>query len=133
MKGRFFYWYMMQDIYSRKLVVNEVHDSESVEYASHLLGQGCLREQTAGRPLVLHSDNGTAMKGATMRAALQYLGVVPSYSRPRVSNDNGLNSEMCTAEGQFIDATFAMSTRNPRACCLQRSQLRSFSAMWSRS
>ncbi|MFS8981416.1 IS3 family transposase [Cupriavidus necator] len=87
-KGRFFYWYMMQDIYSRKLVVNEVHESESVEYASHLLGQGCLREQTAGRPLVLHSDNGTAMKGATMRAAMQYLGVVPSYSRPRVSNDN---------------------------------------------
>ncbi|MNT60370.1 hypothetical protein D3C72_1979470 [compost metagenome] len=44
-KGRFFYWYMMQDIYSRKLVVNEV----------------CLREKTAGRPLVLHSDNGSVM------------------------------------------------------------------------
>ncbi|RWA45664.1 integrase [Cupriavidus sp. UYMSc13B] len=87
-KGRFFYWYMMQDIYSRKLVVNEVHESESVEHASHLLAQGCLREQTAGRPLVLHSDNGTAMKGATMRAAMEYLGVEPSYSRPRVSNDN---------------------------------------------
>lgn len=56
-KGRFFYWYMMQDIFSRKLVVNEVHESESADHASDLLSLGCLRERTAGRPLVLHSDN----------------------------------------------------------------------------
>lgn len=87
-KGRFFYWYMMKDIYSRKLVVNEVHESESSEHAGRLLARGCLRERTAGRPLVLHSDNGTTMKGASMLAAMYELGVVPSYSRPRVSNDN---------------------------------------------
>jgi transposase InsO family protein len=87
-KGRFFYWYMVQDIYSRKLVVNEVHESESSEHASALLGRGCLRERIAGRPLVLHSDNGSAMKGATLLTAMRELGVVPSYSRPRVSNDN---------------------------------------------
>lgn len=87
-KGRFFYWYMMKDIYSRKLVVNEVHGNESSEHAGHLLARGCLREQMAGRPLVLHSDNGTAMKGANMLATMYELGVVPSFSRPRVSNDN---------------------------------------------
>lgn len=87
-KGKFFYWYMMKDIYSRKLVANEVHESQTAEHASRLLMHGCLREQTAGRPLVLHSDNGKAMKGATMLAAMYDLGVVPSYSRPRVSNDN---------------------------------------------
>jgi putative transposase len=87
-KGRFFYWYMMKDIYSRKLVVNEVHENESSEHASRLLWRGCLCEQTAGRPLVLHSDNGTAMKGANMLATMYELGVVPSFSRPRVSNDN---------------------------------------------
>jgi transposase InsO family protein len=38
--------------------------------------------------LVLHSDNGSAMKGATMLATLENLGVVASFSRPRVSNDN---------------------------------------------
>ncbi|MEQ0867891.1 integrase core domain-containing protein, partial [Pseudomonas aeruginosa] len=47
-----------------------------------------LREQRAGQPLVLHSDNGSAMKGSTMLAAMQNLGVMPSFSRPRVSNDN---------------------------------------------
>jgi putative transposase len=87
-KGRFFYWYMMKDIYSRKLVINEVHESECAEHASQLLRRGCLKEQIAGRPLVLHSDNGTAMKGATMLASMQQLGVMPSFSRPRVSNDN---------------------------------------------
>ncbi len=87
-KGRYFYWYMMKDIYSRKLVVNEVHESESAEHAGRLLARGCLREQTAGRPLVLHSDNGAAMRGAHMLAMMQELGVAPSFSRPRVSNDN---------------------------------------------
>lgn len=87
-KGRFFYWYMVKDIYSRKLVVNEVHRSESSEHACKLLARGCLRERTAGKPLVLHSDNGSAMKGANLLATLAELGVAPSYSRPRVSNDN---------------------------------------------
>ena len=36
----------------------------------------------------LHSDNGSPMKGATMLATLQKLNVLPSFSRPRVSNDN---------------------------------------------
>ncbi len=39
-------------------------------------------------PLVLHSDNGSPMKGATMLATLYKLGITPSNSRPRVSNDN---------------------------------------------
>ncbi len=38
--------------------------------------------------MVLHADNGSPMKGATMLATLQRLGVVPSFSRPAVSNDN---------------------------------------------
>lgn len=87
-RGRYFYWYMMKDIYSRKLVMNEVWEQESAEHAGELLTKGCLREAIAGRPLVLHSDNGSAMKGATMRAAMIDLGVQPSFSRPRVSNDN---------------------------------------------
>lgn len=87
-KGRFYYWYMMKDVYSRKIVASEVHESESAELAAMLLTDGSLREKLAGRPLVLHSDNGSAMKGSTMLACMQNLGVVASYSRPRVSNDN---------------------------------------------
>lgn len=87
-KGRFFYWYMVKDIYSRKLVANEVHESECAEHACVLLEKGCLRERTAGRALVLHSDNGHVMKGSLLRESMISLGVEPSFSRPRVSNDN---------------------------------------------
>lgn len=87
-KGRFFYWYMVKDIYSRKIVSAEVHETECSESAKLLLERACLRERTAGRSVVLHSDNGAAMKGATLLAAMRTLGVLPSYSRPRVSNDN---------------------------------------------
>lgn len=87
-KGRYFYWYMIKDIYSRKLVANEVFETECADHARALLSKACLREQTAGRPLVLHSDNGATMRGMTMLAAMQELGVTASFSRPRVSNDN---------------------------------------------
>ena len=87
-KGQYFYWYMVKDIYSRKLVANEVCEVECSEHAAQLLQKACLRERTAGKPLVLHSDNGSAMKGATMRTMMDILGVSSSFSRPRVSNDN---------------------------------------------
>jgi hypothetical protein len=38
--------------------------------------------------LILHTDNGGPMKGSTMLATLQRLGIVPSFSRPKVSDDN---------------------------------------------
>lgn len=87
-KGQYFYWYMMLDVFSRKIVGHEVHVAESAELAALLMRRASLAEGLAGRSLVLHSDNGSAMKGATMLATLEYLGVAASFSRPRVSNDN---------------------------------------------
>lgn len=37
---------------------------------------------------VLHGDNGATLKATTVLATLHWLGVKPSYSRPRVSDDN---------------------------------------------
>lgn len=87
-KGMYFYWYMVLDVYSRKIVGHEVHVAESAELASMLMRKASLAEGLAGREVVLHSDNGSAMKGATMLATLEKLGIAPSFSRPRVSNDN---------------------------------------------
>jgi putative transposase len=87
-KGKFYYWYMVLDVFSRKIVGHEVQEAESAELASLLMRRTSLAEGLAGRPLILHSDNGSAMKGATMLATLENLGVVASFSRPRVSNDN---------------------------------------------
>lgn len=86
--GLFFYLYMIVDVYSRKIVGWEVFSTESSEHAATLFHKTYLREGVAGESLVLHSDNGSPMKGATMLATLQRLGVMPSFSRPAVSNDN---------------------------------------------
>jgi len=76
------------DIFSRKIVGWEVHERESAELASNLIRQAVMAEGCIARPLVLHADNGSPMKGATMKVTMEKLGITASYSRPRVSNDN---------------------------------------------
>lgn len=87
-KGLYFYLYLIMDVYSRKIVGWEVYGEESADHAASIARKAYLREGVAGRSLVLHSDNGSPMKGATMLGTLHNLGVVPSFSRPSVSNDN---------------------------------------------
>ncbi len=87
-RGRFFYLYMVMDLYSRKAVACQVYEYESGELAADLITDACLREKISKDQITLHSDNGSPMKAATMLAKLQDLGVVPSFSRPRISNDN---------------------------------------------
>lgn len=87
-KGLFFYLYLIMDIYSRKIVGFAVHEAESASYAAALAEQTCLDEKVQPHQVVLHADNGGPMKGATMLAKLESLGVLPSFSRPSVSDDN---------------------------------------------
>lgn len=89
LKGVFFYLYLFMDIYSRKIVGWEVYDNESSEQAADVLRKTRLAETISSQQeIILHSDNGSPMKGATMLATMQKLGIVASFSRPSVSNDN---------------------------------------------
>lgn len=85
-KGIYFYLYMFEDVWSRAIVGWGVHDRESAEIAAELMKKICAEKGI--KEVRLHSDNGKSMKGATMLATLQRLGVIPSFSRPSVSNDN---------------------------------------------
>ncbi len=87
-RGLFFYLYLIVDLYSRKVVGWEVYEAESSDLAAALVKRACLAEGMATRPMILHSDNGSPMKGATLMETLHRLGITPSFSRPRVSNDN---------------------------------------------
>ena len=87
-RGQFLFLYLITDIFSRKVVGHAVHASESAEHAADLIAVACAAERVLRGQLVIHSDNGSPMKGATMLATLQKLGVVPSFSRPHVSDDN---------------------------------------------
>jgi hypothetical protein len=76
------------DIFSHLIVHWEIHESEGAELAGRMIMRACEKSGIKRDELKLHSDNGGSMKGATMLATLQWLGVVPSFSRPSVSDDN---------------------------------------------
>ena len=86
--GAFYYLYLFMDIWSRKIVGQEVHENEDMDKSSELINSICKLEKIEKNKLILHSDNGGPMKGATMLATLQRLGIIPSFSRPKVSDDN---------------------------------------------
>ncbi len=87
-QGSFFYLYLILDVWSRKILGAEVYREESMDLASELFERTCREHDLDPEGVVLHSDNGGPMKGSTMLATLKRLGVVASFSRPRVSDDN---------------------------------------------
>jgi putative transposase len=88
--GRWFYLYLILDLYSRKIIGWEVHEQDRSEHAAHLVRRTALSEGIAalGAQPVLHGDNGATLKATTVLSMLHWLGIKPSYSRPRVSDDN---------------------------------------------
>jgi putative transposase len=87
-RGIYLYLYVFMDVFSRKIVAWQVHDKECQNLASALFADYVLQAGIPPDQLTLHSDNGAPMKGATLIATLEQLGVARSLSRPSVSNDN---------------------------------------------
>lgn len=87
-RGRYLYLYLVMDVWSRRIVGWTIEEAESAELAAELVKRICRDDNIDARGLVLHSDNGRPMRGNTMIATLQWLGIVPSFSRPHVSDDN---------------------------------------------
>ena len=87
-RGLYYYLYMIMDVWSRKIVGWEVHESETGELASGLVSRAVLAERCRDTGLVLHADNGSPQRSSTLRVTLDRLGIRTSFSRPRVSDDN---------------------------------------------
>jgi transposase InsO family protein len=112
--GRWFFLYLILDVYSRKIVGFEVHEDDDSDHAARLVQRTALAEGIHAMPRdarpVLHGDNGATLKATTVLAMLWWLGVKPSYSRPRVSDDNAfVESLFRTAKyrPEFPDKGFA--------------------------
>ena len=88
--GRWFYLYLILDLYSRKIIGWEVHQKDHADHAALLVKRTAISEGTYALPVkpVLHGDNGATLKATTVLSMLHWLGIEPSYSRPRVSDDN---------------------------------------------
>ena len=93
-RGQYFYLYLFVDVFSRKAVGAEVHAEESMAHSSRFLDTICREEGIEPHQVSVHADNGGAMKGATMLATMQRLGIVPSFSRPSVRNDNPFSESL---------------------------------------
>lgn len=87
-RGAYYYLYLVEDIFSRMIVGWTIEEVESADHGSRLIDRICQEQGIAKGQLTLHSDNGGPMTGATMVATLERLGVLPSLSRPSVSDDN---------------------------------------------
>lgn len=86
--GRFFYAYVIIDVYSRMVMSARVFDADNADFAVHFLSEAFSRHNIRPGQLVVHSDNGASMKAAQTMALLERNGITFSHSRPRVSNDN---------------------------------------------
>lgn len=102
-RGRFFYLYLMVDVWSRKIVGSRVEEVECADLASELLKTALAEETHDGKGLVVHADNGGPMKGATMKATMEKLGVVSSFSRPRVSDDNPFSEALFRTAKYWVE------------------------------
>ena len=87
-KGLFNYIYLIVDVFSRKIIHGIAHDRQGDDLAAIMITEACNKENIARGDVTLHADNGAPMKGSTMLATLQYLGIVSSFSRPGISDDN---------------------------------------------
>jgi transposase InsO family protein len=93
-KGKYYYLYLIMDVFSRYIVGAEVHEVESSIHASALITRSCQEQKIQRKQITLHSDNGSPMKGFTMLATLEKLGVAASFSRPSISNDNAYSESL---------------------------------------
>lgn len=87
-RGVYLHLYLVMDVWSRRIVGWRIAEGDSADIAADLIIQACHEGNVDPRGLVLHSDNGKPMRASTMITTLQWLGVIPSFSRPHVSDDN---------------------------------------------
>jgi transposase InsO family protein len=110
-KGTYYYLVMILDIFSRKVVGWEAFLGESAENSRTVIERAVLAENIVGQPLVLHADNGSPFKGVTLLEKLRDLQIQPSFSRPRVSNDNAFSEALfrtCKYVPNYPDKGFAV-------------------------
>lgn len=87
-RGLYFNLYVILDIFSRYVVGWMVARTESAQVARDMLAAAFEAEDVHPGQLVCHSDRGTPMIAKSTALLYSDLGITPSFSRPRVSDDN---------------------------------------------
>jgi putative transposase len=87
-KWTYYYLYVLLDIFSRYVVGWLLARQEAAALAKVLIAESCARQHIALGQLTIHADRGPSMTSQPVALLLATLGVVPSHSRPQVSDDN---------------------------------------------
>jgi transposase InsO family protein len=87
-KWRYFYLYVILDIFSRRVVGWCVADAESAALFKPLFDDAIAKHDVPPGQLTLHADRGGPMKAKATALLLADLGVTRSHNRPHTSNDN---------------------------------------------
>lgn len=87
-KWLYFYLYVILDIFSRYVVGWLIAEQESAELAEWFIAETCAKQGIMPGQLTLHSDRGSPMKSKLVSQLLVDLGIIKSYSRPHISDDN---------------------------------------------
>jgi putative transposase len=83
--------YAVLDLFSRMTVGWLLAESESAALAEHLFAETVARHSVEPGSLTVHADRGSAMRSEGLAQLLGSLGVVRSFSRPHVSDDNAFS------------------------------------------
>jgi putative transposase len=113
-RGVFVSLYVVLDLYSRYVVAWMVASRENSALAKQLLAEAINRHGIEPGQLRVHQDRGAPMTAHGFLGLLSELGVDPSHSRPRVSNDNAFSEAQFKTlkyqpdfPGRFRDAEHA--------------------------
>lgn len=83
--------YLVIDVFSRYPVAWRIEYTENTDLAVDMFA-GAIAEH--GTPAVVHADNGAIMRAHTLVDTLEGNGVLTSYARPRVSDDNPFSESL---------------------------------------
>lgn len=87
-KGRYYYLYVLLDIYSRCVVGWTLARRENAEIAVRLVRETCHKQDIRPDQLTIHADRGAVPTAADLADLYRALGIERSHSRPHVSDDN---------------------------------------------
>lgn len=87
-KGRYYYLYLVIDLFSRYIVSWRVETVEDGNLAKDMFAKAIDFWKPILKGFMVHNDNGPPMKHKKFRDLMDTLGISLSYSRPHTSNDN---------------------------------------------
>ncbi len=89
--GIFYCLYAVLDLFSRMTVGWLLAEHESAALAEELFTESVARHSVEPGTLTVHADRSSAMRSEGLAQLLGTLGVVRSFSRPHVSDDNAFS------------------------------------------